>query len=177
MLVWLCVDPYQSAVWLRVLLSVRLVKEDVLQQQNYCSYLPSCSSFLPLPQGGDSKQGQIAFCCSCVWKRPVESEVTMSGLVKNKARLVQSQTAPGAMVHRATSHRSHTIRNDKCPHQLLSQVSNPRLMLLPQFICRPLPQLHNHLLSVSHFSSAACLISVIVKVKSRIEKGHKRLTQ
>lgn len=59
-LVWLCVDHYQSAVWVSdcthicvivcmCFVSACIVREDVLQQQDYCSYLPSYSSFLPLP--------------------------------------------------------------------------------------------------------------------------------
>ena len=50
-----------------------------------------------------------------------------------------NQAAPGAPLRCAMSHQSattrHTIKNDKCSHQLLSQVSRRRLMLLQLCVC------------------------------------------
>lgn len=52
--------------------SACIVREDVLQQRDYCSYLPSHSSFLPPPhlQGVGNKQRWIASCC--IWRWPVK---------------------------------------------------------------------------------------------------------
>lgn len=71
-LVWLCVDHYQSAVWVKgstLTLCYHVLPfvgactgEDVLQRQHYCSCLPLIPALPspPLPLGADYKHGRIA---------------------------------------------------------------------------------------------------------------------
>ena len=84
-----------------------------------------------------------------------------------------------AMAHfSATPH--HTIKNDKCSHQLLSQVSNHCPMLLQPRVCPSSStgnNWNNHLFCVSHLSFTLRLILVIVKVQSSITVGHNREIQ
>lgn len=142
----------------------------------------------PHLQGVGSKQGQIALCCSCSWRWPVESKVTVTGLVKNKARLLEKPTkpVPAAVLCSAMSHSAATLLTT--PLKMTNVLINCYPKLATTAWCSwssvPCPSssagfchsFNNHLLRASQFSFTVGLILVIIKVRSWFRAGKKRFT-
>lgn len=84
----LCVDHYQSAVWVsgwaltfcsRVVAFVGArTGEHVPRRRHYCSCLPLIP---PPPFPSPWPQTPKRTYCSCIWRQPVEAEVMMSDLM------------------------------------------------------------------------------------------------